>query len=382
MIELRSNGKAAINLAKTVKGVANLKNEYAQTIMDRRQAITENLIGDIIAQGVMSYAGRNPAPALDPFGNLQRTDLDLLSFLVPLAARHAVIEIPRYQNRRKVVRKEGVRKIGNNQFGPITSLVSNKDVFSFSVKIHDKTIAVKDPVTEVETMGDFRNYMVVDCDGFWHDGWDRIVFDPTAKENAFLSEKKIWTGNEVSFKYSLHPNRWQSVFGAPYLLKKMLIERINDEAGFYRQEMARLNEAGILFPDGERKISHPVVAEGEVEKIKVKTMEMLLTLPDFSGTYQPVPCTQDGLVEAYRRQKLLTYTWKPLVQFVVRANEAAFMRFGLDSNDVGRIAHWMGDSEWIPFQKTSRSALFNRLVLSDEMSLLYRTKLKTETVSA
>lgn len=48
----------------------------------------------------------------------------------------------------------------------------------------------------------------------------------------------------------------------------------------------------------------------------------------------------------------------------------------------GRIAHWMGDSKWIPFKKIPRSALFNRLVLSDEVSLSYRTKLKTETVSA
>lgn len=380
MLGLKFRGRPAINFAKSVKDVVGMKNEYAQIIMDRNQAIDVELVSSIIAQGIMSYAGRTPAPALDPDGNFQCTDLDLLSFLVPLADRKAVIEIPKYRNCRQVIRRVGERKIGTNKFGPVTSLVSNQDLFSFSVKINDKSIITKDEF-EKESVGEFRNYMVVGVDGQWYDGWDRIVWDPTADENAFLTKNKLWTGNTVQFQYFIHPNRWQSVFSAPHLLKKMLLTRIDDEADFYRSEMKRLTDLGIQLPDNEMKEARPVKAVGATEKIKVETMEMILTLPNFSGAYAPVSDTEEGMIEAYRRQKLLTYKWKPAVQFVVRANEAAYFLFGFDENGEAKVASWMKKRSWKPFQKNKRSALYNQMVLSNKMSLLYRLKVKTEHVS-
>jgi hypothetical protein len=384
MIGLKFRGRPAIKIAKTVRDIAHFNNEYANTIMDRSQVIDEEFIGAIIAQGIMSYAGREPQPALDEDGNFQCTDLDLLSFLSPIAARGAVIEIPRYRNRRQIVKREGERKIGTNQFGPITSLVSNKEVFSFSVKIHDKTIVVKDSETGREEIGAFRNYMLVDCDGHWYDGWNKIVWDPSAEENAFLNDHRLWTGNTVYFQYYVHPNRWQSVFGAPHLLKKMLITRLEDEASYYRKEIDRLLEAGIHFPGTGNgpKASHPVIETGETMPIKVQTMDMILSVPEFTGSYPAVPNTPEGLAMAYRRQKLLTYTLKPAVQFVVRANEAAYLRYGFESDGKGRIAHWLSNREWKPFKKTPRSSEYQSLVLSNDMALMYRVKMKTEQVSA
>jgi len=382
MNALEMKGLPEISIAKTVTEVATLKNEYAQDFMDRSRPLDEKQIAAVINQGTMSYAGRNPSPALDENGDFQCTDLDLLSFLTPIAARRAVIEIPHYRNRRQIIKRQGERKIGTNQFGPITSLVSNKDVFSFSVKLHDKTIVTKDGESGQESVGAFRNYMIVDCDGHWYDGWDKIVWDPNAEENAFLTEKKLWTGNSVHFQYYVHPNRWQSVFGAPYLLKKMLLARIDDEASFYRQEMKRLAAAGIELPAGEKLEYKPAIFEGQTKAIEVKTMEMLLAMPEFSGSYEPVPSTAEGLLKAYRRQKLLTYTWKPAVQFTARADEAAFMRYGRDASDNGRIAHWIKNAQWNQWRRNSRSALYNQLILSDDMALLYRTKTKTEHISS
>ena len=380
MIGLKFIGRPPIKIAETVKDIARMKNEYARTIMDRTQTIDEEFIGAIIAQGIMSYEGRNPRPALDENGDFQCTDLDLLSFLMPIAARGAVIEIPRYRNRRRIVKRQGERKIGSNQFGPITGMVSNKDVFSFSVRIHDKTIVVKDPQTGEEEIGAFRSYTVVDCDGYWCNGWDRIVWDPSAEENEFLSRNKLWTGNTVYFKNYVHPNRWQSVYGAPHLLKKMLVARLDDEARFYRAEVKRLLDAKIAFPVGEKKPFRPTVATGEAEKIEVETMDMQLAIPAFSVQHESVPLTQEGLLSAHRRQKLLTYSWKPAVQFGVRANEAAFMCYGLDGGV--KIAHWMDGRTFEPWKKTPRSAEFNRMVLSNDMALMYRLKTKTEHVSA
>jgi hypothetical protein len=384
MIGLKFRGRPAINIAKTVRDIAHFNNEYANAIMDRSQVINEELIGAIIAQGVMSYAGREPQPALDEDGNFQCTDLDLLSFLSPIADRGAVIEIPRYRNRRQIIRREGERKIGNNQFGPITSLVSNKEVFSFSVKIHDKTIVTKNPETGREEVGAFRNYMLVDCDGHWYDGWNKIVWDPNAEENAFLRDHRLWTGNTVYFQYYVHPARWQSVFGAPHLLKKMLITRLEDEASYYKKEMNRLLEAGIKFPGNgnDSKASFPVIEAGETMPIKVQTMDMILSVPEFIGSYPAVPKTPEGLAMAYCRQKLLTYNLKPAVQFVVRANEAAYLLYGFDSRGAGRIAPWLSTREWKPWKNTPRSSEYQSLVLSNDMALMYRVKTKTERVSA
>lgn len=379
MIEMKFKGMPKIDVAKTVKDIAVLKNAYAKAIMDRSETLKKELVGAVIAQGIMSYEGRNPRPALDKDGNFRRTDLDLLSFLAPIAARGAIIEIPRYSNRRQIVRRASERKIGTNRFGRIVGLVSNQESLSFSVRIKDQSVVWQDPLTGEEELGGFRSFMIIDCDGRRRKDWNEIVWDPSAKENAFLESKGLWTGNTVFFRYYVHPNRWQSVFGAPYMLKKMLLERIDDEADFYRREMKRLMLAGIELPTGEKKTKERGFV-GLAKKIRVKTIEMKLALPDFSGNYEPVPLTKAGLVQAYRRQKLLTYVWKPAVQFTARADEVAYMRFGLDAGNNGKIAHWIKNTEW-NLRETSASSPCYQLELGG-MSLLYRVKTITEKVSS
>ncbi|MBI5421072.1 MAG: hypothetical protein HZA35_02035 [Parcubacteria group bacterium] len=365
-------------LADSVKSVATLDNPYASAIMDRRVSIDEDFVQAIIGQSVFSWEGRNPASALDEDGNFQGTDLDLLSFLVPMAARGAVIEIPHYESRRQTIRKENERKIGRNQFGPITGLISNKDVLSFSVRLFDHTIVVTDPITGSQKMGAYRNYMIVDVDGVWYGGWDRIVFDPTAKENAFLSDKNLWTGNTVSFRYYVHPNRWQSIYGAPYLLLKMLVTRLDDEAKFYRAEMKRLEVLGISLPEGEKTTYVPPSYKGETVSIKVPTIEVEIDTTSFQGNYVSVADTQEGLVAAYNRQKLLTYTLKPRVQFVVRADEAAFMKHG-----EGRVAPWMGSRTWKKGHRLPKGKIdWNLMVLSSDCGIRFREHEKSEQVSA
>ena len=370
-------GRPPVNFAESVKEVVALTHPYAASIMDRRQAVTEELVDAILGQSLFSWEGRNPRPALDQYGYFQCTDLDLLSFIAPFADRRAVIEISRYRNRRKVVVKSTERKVGTTQFGMVTGLISNKDVHSFSVRIFDGSIIVKDPITEKESIGAHRNYMLVDCDGFWYRDWDKIVWDPTRAENEFLTRHDLWTGNVVYFKNYVHPNRWQSVFGAPYFLKKMLVRRLDDEAQFYRQEMKRLEEAGFTLPAGVKKPYVPVEYEGATRSIKVDSLEVVLDLPEFSGSYQPARSAQEGLVDAYLRQKHLTYTVKPAVKFIVRANEAAYYRYG-----EGRVAHWMGSRSWKSWKVPKGRTEWNQMVLSPDCALRFRVKSVTEQVSA
>ena len=381
MIGLKFRGRPPIKLAESVKDIVSLENEYARMIMDRSVKIDEDTIAAIMGQSLMTWVGRNPAPALDSDGNFQGTDLDLLSFLMPMADRGAVIEISHYHNRRQIVRRANERKIGSNQFGVLTRLVSHKNVLSFSVGIHDETIVRRDSQTGRERIGAPRNYMIIDCDGHWYEGWDRIVWDPSAEENQFLTEKDLWSGNSVVFKYYVHPNRWQSVFGAPYLLQKMLIERLNDEAQFYGAEAARLEAMGISYPPGlgEGKFfSTPPEHQGETMPIKINTIEMVLDIPEFFGSYAPVSKNSNGLAGASNHAKRLIYTVRPFVQFCVRANEAAYFKFGQS-----KVAHWMHDRQWVSGWRTPNGRIaWNLMPLSNDMALRYRIKTITQQVSA
>lgn len=366
--------------AKSVRIVATLEDNMAKCIMDRSFSIDDDFVRRAVHGAIMSFEGRSPRPALSAGGVIQVTDLDLLSFLVPLVERQAIIEIPAYENRRQRVRKEGERKIGTNNFGAVTGLVSNQDVFSFSVRVFDQTIAVCDKKTEVEATGAYRSYMLVDIDGSWHAGWNKIVWNPSAKENGFLTEHGLWSGNAVHFKHYVHPNRRQSVYGAPYLRLKMLSARLFDEASFYRGEVERLEALGYRLPETVPSQAAVVEKVGGTLSTLVETMEMAIDLPAFTGQYQPVEVSTAGMVKAYERQKYLTYTLRPLVQFVVRSDEAAFFRFGARD---GFVASWMKGAVWQPGYRLPRGRVdWNRLELTPEVALRYRIKTVTQLVAA
>jgi hypothetical protein len=366
--------------AQSVRAVASLEDKVAKHIMDRSFPIAGDFVRDAVNGVIMNFTGRSPRPALNAKGVFQATDLDLLSFLVPLAVRRAIIEIPTYENRRQRVRKESERKIGTNNFGAVTSLVSNQDVFSFSVRLFDQTIAVCDQKTEGEATGAHRSYMLVDVDGTWHDGWSKLVWNPTVKENSFLTDHGLWTGNAVQFQHYVHPNRRQSIYGAPYLRLKMLSARLADEASFYQSEVQRLEALGMVLPAGVKGPVAVVEAVGGVKSIKVETMEMVLDLPDFTGQYPSVEVSEAGIKEAYERQKYLTYSLRPLVQFVVRSDEAAFFRFGVRE---GFVASWMKGAVWQSGYRLPRGRVdWNRLELAPAVALRYRIKTVTQPVAA
>lgn len=374
---LTFRGYPRVRIAASVENVAQLKNPYAKAIMDRGCAIDEEFVNSILGQSVFDWEGREPAPALDLDGNFQGTDLDLLSFLVGLTNRGAVIEISQYRNRRKIVRRADERKIGTNRFGTLIGLTSHSEVLSFSVLIFDPTIVKTDTRTGREEPGAPRNYMIVDCDGHWYDGWDRIVWKPDAKENEFLTRCRLWTGNTVYFTNYVHPNRVNALFGAPYLLLKMLLLRLDDEANFYRGEMKRLEAMGIVR---EKNESTPPIAQGPVESIRVETIEVRLDTSEFIDTYMREPDSLQGLQHAYARQKFLTYILKPRVQFVVRADEAAYFLHGAKNN---YVAPWMRKREWKSGYKPPRGRIeWNQMVLSDDVALRFRLKEIAQEVSA
>jgi len=261
-------------------------------------------------------------------------------------------------------------------------LTSHREVLSFSVRIFDRTIVRTDTKTGREEPGAPRNYMIVDCDGHWYDGWDRIVWKPNAAENEFLTHCGLWTGNTVRFTHYVHPNRVNALFGAPYLLLKMLVLRLDDEANFYRSEMKRLESirrTETIGTTDERSYA-PSVMEGPVQSIRVGTIEVLLDTPEFIGTYMRESSSLKGFQRAYEQQKFFTYTLKPRAQFVIRADEAAYFLHGAQDN---YIAPWMQGREWRNGYKPPRGRVeWNQMVLSHDVALRFRLKEVTQEVSA
>lgn len=158
---------------------------------------------------------------------------------------------------------------------------------------------------------------------------------------------------------------------------------LDDESRFYKSEMKQLEEKGIVLvkPTYEYKYEPPI-SQGETEKIQVQTIEFELDRREFSGSYKPAEDSQKGLAEATERQKYLTYTVKPQVRFAIRANEAAFFKYGIENGE-GKIASWMDGRHWETGWKPPKGRVeWNLLRLGPAMALRYRIKSVSQQVSA
>ena len=104
-------------------------------------------------------------------------------------------------------------------------------------------------------------------------------------------------------------------------------------------------------------------------------------MPELSGEYTPVEDSAEGLLAAYRRRKELIYTLKPLVQFVLRADEAAFYLHGQGEMFV---PPWMNGAQWSTGYKVPPKgrALWNRMDFGNGFALRYRIKDISQKVSA
>lgn len=394
-------------VASTLKVL--LDHPIMQVVQDQSRPVRDT-VKQVESWWTYDLYSRNPGPAVTEDGEFQGTDLDLACFLYALAQRGAVINLPVYEGRRAAQRREGERVVSkDNRHGGITGLTANKECFSFGIRITDFNVVQRDPRTGKETVGAPRNFMLVDVTGKWHDGWDRIEFSPTAKENDFLNDKRLWTGNSVVFKNFVHPNRWISLYGQYYFLTKALIERLENEAKFCYTEISRIQAAGIAYPPSEAPAEWPKTTQVGADKpIKVSALEVELDLPAPSGNFQSYPVTQDGLVAATKWRKELVYGVMPRLRFATRSVELAFFRHGflsttgvtpsptaVDASKCGgeciveKMPPWISDAKWERnYTPSGKRAKWNRLILFQPapgelgVALRYRVWEKTERVAA
>lgn len=345
---------------------------------------------------------RRPGPALLEDGVLKPTDLDLACFMSALVDRKAVINIPKYELRRAATRREGEHVVSkDNRHGHVLGLVSNKDVFSFSVRMKDANVITTDGEGN-DGVGAFRTFMLVDLNGKWYDGWNKIEFMPSRKENDFLNDKRLWTGNTVFFENFVHPNRWVSFYGKWYILTKILVARLRAEASARRAEVKSKLAGGLAFPtEGEDAPKEwgetETVGASKSEKVNAFAAEIDAPIPE---DFAPYPETQEGLIAAQKRATLLSYTEVPILNFACRATELAFANKAksfsvyMDGSDVQAFPtppepfpSWISGATWDHAYKIKRT-VWNRLVLHQSvpflkgLALRYRVHKKTEQVAA
>lgn len=379
-------------MSKIVAGslTSVLDNPVMMAIQDRSLSVEEHA-QKMLEDWSLDLYTRKPGPAVNANGEFVGTDLDLATFLTALAGRRAVIVLPKYERMRASSKKEGERHLPGPRNGSIMSLYSNQEAFSFGVRIKDMSVVQTDP-NGVETHGAPRNFSLISVEGKWHDGWHSIEFSPSAKENDFLKDKNIWTGNTYVVTNFVHPNRWQSFYGNPYFMAKAMVARLKEEAKFLRDEIKRLLEAGVTYPvsgEGAKKEWPQVESTGDSTPITVKAMEAELDLPDRIGEYKPLPNTREALIAATELQRDWTYTLIPSLNFAVRSVEYAFFKHGRTEDGKEKMPGWIKGAEWNRgFRFPKKRTDWNRLVLFQPgvgemgVAIRYRDFDKTERVSA
>lgn len=325
--------------ANTLAAVASKTHPLVAQIMDRNFELSREFIRLVMRQSQFSWHGRKPKPALIK-GSVRKTNLDLLSVLMELYYRKAEIELAAYDNKLPWQITAGEQHVGGTKrYGPIVGFAAHRELLSFSVTINDRSVFKG----EDGKFGADRNYMIADYDGSWHKGWHGLTWKMTKEERAYFTRRRLLTSNGVDFEDYIHQNRRQSIFGAPYLMAKLLMARIEDEIRFYEQELKRLEHFGVVCPSELKEEPRHRIIVGNSASKEVPTFVMEVSGPEFAGEYAAVSSDTVGYCLAHKLVRFLKYDLRPIVQFLVRADEVAFYRFGLTQ---GFVAHWAPEASW------------------------------------
>lgn len=353
-----------------------LPNPNVIAILDRSSNI------DPVIETVTGWWGydlftRKPSPAYDEYGIFQGTDLDLACFLYSLSGRGAVINIPYYKGHsRKKQRTDQKLTSAANRNGELIGVQANKDFFSFSIKIIDQNVIGE------EKVGDYRTFSLTDKTGQWYDGWRKIEFVPTLKENRFITENKLWSGHQITFKNFIHPNRWTSFFGHHFVISKMLMERLGDESAYLNSQVKAMLAKGIEFPRGDGPSTHDY-DYGKSKQEKFNAFECMIYIPETKiiGDYPEVEFNQTNLIDCYNKRKQYVYGVIPALRFMTRASEYAHYM------NPERFPAWIKNVKWesdfvIPGKrkKWDRLKLFQDAVGEFSVSILKRRYQKSATV--
>jgi len=337
------------HIAKTIKSLID-SNIYKN--LKNRNVGAEATLEDVLNKWSYDLYKRKPGSAYTEDGIFQGTDLDMACLLFELSKRKAVISIPHYKplvGSATYAVNEAYKK--GPRYGNLTRLVSNADLFRFSVQIVDNSVVNIDTGEE----GAPRNFSITDEKGELYDGWDKIQFDPTAKENEFIKEHGIsdYIGN-IPMKFFVSPNRKNSMFGKNYLLLKVAIKRVEEELKFLKASRDYLIECGINIPS--EFITSPIEyasSDGERVSKQFDAYNVDVLFPEDASSFAEYPINDKSLSSIYRRIKAFN---KYIIElrFFARSVEFAYSKYGEQ-----KIPHWIEEGKWEEGFKMPESFTFN-----------------------
>ncbi len=365
--------------AKTLERIANGRNRLARAIMDRNQPVTALLSERVIKKTQFGWPGRRPRLPVDKKGRPRLTDMDLFSYLVMLYQRRAILTLPPYQTKLPRIMYAEERHLGRTRFGQVVGLIAHREQLSFSVQLYDHTIAYADAATEQEGLGRVRTFMMVDYQGHWHQGFGGLSWRFTEKEREFSDRYQLPANECMSYQYYVHPHRRQSIFGAPYVLLKLLWMRLEDEMSFLRAEILRLHDLDIGQEESQAAAPREVVSVGEATGEIVPTFRVELLGLKLQGQYEAVSDDEAGYRSAKERLRYLRYELCPLVQFMCRSDEVAFYHYGLEDD---YTAPWVRTSAWIHEGCPDRYQRKASIALTDKIGLSYHVNRVSQRVAA
>lgn len=367
------------HVAKTLQNI--IDNPVMKFIMNRNLPIAtlSEVISTVDGYWTYDMYKKKPGPALRN-GMFEGTTLDLACFLTVLADRGAVLNIPTYKSMTPKTIRVGERiSSKENRHGKILNLVSNKDVFSFSLKIMDMNVMT------TEDVGDFRTFSLTTPDGNWYDGWKTIQWDPSAKENQFLNENKVWSENQVIFKYFVHPNRWISLYGQHYFITKALIKRLTEQSADIFKQIKQMLADGINYPEtGEHaKKVWPKSYKEEGKSVTFESLEVEIDIPDNDSEFIQFKVSQENLVYLTELRRLWNNTIIPKLSFSTRITEYAFYKHGMKNAGGEKMPTWLsGGTKWErDFKLPKKKIKWDRLKLMQpnvgELSVGIRKRTKS-----
>lgn len=320
-------------IAKTLQEILN--DSRAKIIMNRGKEVDWNYFIKLWEPDLFS---RKPGMAYNIDGEYMGTDLDMHTFISALVARKAMINIPEYQSMRETVKKEGQMIVSkDNRHGKCLGLSSNKDVFSFGIRIKDFNVMTSN------TAGDFRVFNLLNILGEWHEGWKTIQFMPDKKENDFIEQWTLANKDNITFDYFISKWRKHSIYSAAYFLTKMALLRLNDEAKYLAGMIKVMQKAGIMYPETEIKEWPKQTKVGDAKKVKVKSITYKTDIPPLMGVYPEIDMIQENLIKITAIRKKLVYTIKPILQYAIRGNEYANYKY---INEGKEFPYWIQNARW------------------------------------
>jgi len=334
-----------------------MEEPIVQVILDRTTNLDE-AIEEVRSWWSYDLFNRKPGPAYTEDGVFKGTDLDMACFLYELAERGAAINLTgEYKSFRQTKFKEGEMLTSKeNRHGILKGLVSNKEFFTFSISVEDQNVMTTDGT------GEDRTFSLTDFKGNWYPGWKEIQFLSTAKENQWLHEHNIISGeNKIVFKHFIHPNRWTSFYGVKYFITKLLLQRMTEEASHYYKNIKAMEKEGITFPPSDGYKPKKSFTDKSVDggkQINVDAFEVEVDYPDNDTEFPEIEFNSENYAKYYRRRNNYIFGVGRKLRFMTRATEFAHYK------NPDRFPHWIKGAEWNhEYKQKGGKKVWSRLVL-------------------